>query len=467
MNRVEWSAAAWLTAILIVAGCGGGGNGTGDGGEDARPDVPADDLDAQPEGADGEIDSPGDGDAADPPTDMPDDTPTDEVVPHGAIVADPDNPRWLKHSDGSPFFMCGPGDPEDFLYRGARNADGTRDGDQMEIIDKLRGTGANAVYLQAVRSHGGDGDATHNPFVDNDPGSGINEAVLDQWETWFAAMDEGGIVIYFFFYDDSARIWDTGDDVGPEERAFLETLVNRFEHHGHLLWAVAEEYQERYSAARVAAIAAVIDETDDTDHAIAVHKLDGLDFSELADDPSIDQFAIQYNVDTPAELHDGMVTAWSTAAGRYNLNMAEAAGYGSGETARKKSWAVAMGGAYVMALGWDVVSTPLEDLRDCGTLRGFMEATAFPSMAPHDELAMGGALYVLAAPGESYIVYADGALQDPGLRDMTAGTYDLVWLDIPSGTRVVEEAVTVTGGDTTWTWPAGIGIELALYVSRL
>ena len=44
---------------------------------------------------------------------------------------------------------------------------------------------------------------------------------------WTAA----GIVIYFFFYDDSARIWNTGDVVGSAEKKFLEGLVNRFEHH--------------------------------------------------------------------------------------------------------------------------------------------------------------------------------------------------------------------------------------------
>jgi hypothetical protein len=370
----------------------------------------------------------------------------------------------LAYSDGSPFFLCGPGDPEDFLYRGARNADGTRTGDQAAIIDKLRGTGANSLYFQAVRSHGGDGDSTHNPFVDNDPARGLAEPVLDQWEAWFAALDEAGVVAFFIFYDDSARIWDTGDAVGPEERRFVESLVDRFEHHGRLIWVVAEEYQERYGAARVSNIAAVIAAADGRDHPIAVHKLDGLDFAELADDPAIDQFAIQYNVDTPAELHDGMVSAWNAAAGRYNLNMAEAAGYGNGETARRKSWAVAMGGAYVMALGWDVVTTPAQDLRDCGTLRAFLEAADVSGLAPHDELALGGTRHVLAAPGARYVLYADAATEDPGLRGLAAGTYDLAWLDIPSGTTVDQEGAAVAGGDASWSRPAGVGPELALRV---
>jgi len=69
-------------------------------------------------------------------------------------------------------------------------------------------------------------------------------------------------------------------------------------------------------------IAETIRNADDHDHVIAVHKLEGLDFSEFANDPNIDQFAIQYNDSGAEALHDAMVTAWDNAAGRYNLNMA-------------------------------------------------------------------------------------------------------------------------------------------------
>ncbi|RPJ24748.1 MAG: hypothetical protein EHM35_16105, partial [Planctomycetaceae bacterium] len=134
----------------------------------------------------------------------------------GRITVDPEHPQWPRHilSDGDTghaFFMCGPGDPEGFLYRGTLNPDGTRAGDQMQLIQKLKGTGANCLYLMAVRSHGGDGDSTHNPFIDHDPAKAVNPNVLDQWEGWFTEMDHNRIVIYFFIYDDSARLWNTGD----------------------------------------------------------------------------------------------------------------------------------------------------------------------------------------------------------------------------------------------------------------
>src|SRR3972149_6157146 len=71
----------------------------------------------------------------------------------GQLVIDPEHPAWFKYQGGDPFYMCGPGDSEDFLYRGTRNASGTRSGDQAALIQKLVGTGAHCSYLMAVRSN--------------------------------------------------------------------------------------------------------------------------------------------------------------------------------------------------------------------------------------------------------------------------------------------------------------------------
>jgi len=388
----------------------------------------------------------------------------------GQIVVDPKNPAWLVRYDRAgnhkPFFMCGPGDPEGFLYRGTRRPDGTRDGDQLALIEKLKPTGANCIYLQAIRSHGGDGDKTHNPFVDNDPANGLNAKVLDQWETWFAKMDEAGIVIYFFLYDDSAAIWKTGDEVGPAERAFIEGLVNRFKHHRHVIWCVAEEYQERFSARRVSNIAAVIRAADEHHHPIAVHKLSGLDFREFAEDPNIDQFAIQHNAKTADQLHAGMVKAFGEAKGRYSLNMSEAAGHGTGETARRNTWACAMGGAHVMVLGMDIAGTSVSDLEDCGRLVRLFESKNVTAMAPHDELAAGATQYVLATPGQAYIAYSASATGPMGLKAMTAGVCDFTWLDCASGATVQQQGVRVADGDQAWDRPQGIGAEAVVYVRR-
>ena len=389
------------------------------------------------------------------------------------VMPDPENAAWLvRNSDANgdgrldPFLMCGPGDPEGFLYRGTRNADGTRNGDQEAIIDKMAGTGANCIYLEAIRSHGGDGDATHNPFVDSDPAKGLDQNILQQWEAWFRLMDEHGIVVYFFVYDDSARLWDTGDAVGDEEQAFLTELANRFEHHRNWMWCVAEEYEEAFSPARVRNIATVIRTADEYNHVIAVHK-NGLVFDEFADCPDIDQFAIEYNEPEARALHDGMVTAWGLAKDRYNLNMSETADHGFGATARRKNWACAMGGAHIMALEWlfDTEDAPSRgDLEDCGRLVAFFEGTDFNTMAPHDELGGAGTEYVLAQPGQSYIAYSSAHEGKMGLKGMAKGAYTLTWLDIETGKSVEQKNVKVKAGDAAWGVPKGFGGEVAVWV---
>lgn len=318
------------------------------------------------------------------------------------IVVGSDHSAWMRYDQGGPFFMCGPGNSEGFLHRGTRKPDGTRSGDQLRLINKLGRTGANSIYLMAVRSHGGDGARRHNPFIDSKPANGLHEDILSQWETWFAKTDEEGIVIFFIFYDDGARIRNTGSIVGAAERAFIHTLVDRFEYHRHLIWMVAEECQEAYRAARIANIAAEIRAADDHGHVIAVHKRNGLDFSEFANDPNLDQFAIQYNVSTAHGPHRGVVRAWNKAAGRYGLNLAEASLYGTGAAARRKNWPVALGGAHAMVPGWTIDTTAIRDLKDCGGLRRFMESTTFNAMSPHDELRHDGTQYVLALPSKSY-----------------------------------------------------------------
>lgn len=386
----------------------------------------------------------------------------------GQLIVDPQNPAWLRYAGGGPAFICGPGDPEDFLYRGQLQADGTRLGDQDRLIDKLAGTGANSLYFQAVRSHGGDGEASHNPFRKHDPAQGLNPKVLDQWEQWFRRLDEHGIVIYFFFYDDGAAPWQTGNQMAAPERDFIAALVRRFHHHKHLVWVVAEEYSEALTPARVRQIAATIKENDPHGHVVAVHKLAGLDFSEFADDPHIDQFAIQTNPGTPREINQRMRQAWTDAAGRYNLMLAEIAEHGHGRSARLKNWAAAMGGAYVMVLGMTVDDTPRADLVDCGRLVQFMQDADFSRMTPRHDLAWQGSEYVLAAPAQhSYIVYASHLEGSHlGLRKMRSGVYDLDWLDINSGKRHQQTGLILGDGDQAWTKPAHFGNELAVHIHR-
>ena len=87
--------------------------------------------------------------------------------------------------------------------------------------------------------------------------------------------------------------------------------INGTDEKGNRLWpGVPEEYQERFSAKRVSNLAAAIRAADEHHHAIAVHKLSGLDFREFAEDPNLNQFATQYVLARPGDAY----IAYSAAA---------------------------------------------------------------------------------------------------------------------------------------------------------
>lgn len=415
--------------------------------------------------------------AANSPFDM-----TVSAAQGSRVIVDPENPSWLIYESGAPLFIAGVGDPEGFLYRGELNDDGTRDGDQLDFIRRLADHGGNGVYVQAVRSHGGDGEPTHNPWVDNRPSAGLNENVFQQWDEWFTEMSKHRILVHFFIYDDAINVssrfgWDldaTGE-LHPGEKAFVQALVNRFKHLPNIVWVVMEEGQEVGLdwQAHISKVGEAIAEVDDQGHVIATHQLGGNVFAH-PDDPHIDQFAMQGDaskIQTAQALHDWIVDAWNQADGRYSLNMAEdplhldLTDSGNRDGVRLRSWAAAMPGAYVLVYGMDIVDTPVEQLGDLRRMQNFFEATRINRMEPRDDLAFGGTAYVLAEPGTAYVAYSPSATSYLGLRGLIQGTCSLTWFDPATGSTFYNQEVSVPGGEHSWTPPEGVGAEVACTLS--
>jgi hypothetical protein len=384
----------------------------------------------------------------------------------GQIVVDPQNPRWLKRHEGEHVFICGPGDPEDFLYLGKRNDDGTRIGDQVQRIEKLAEHGGNCIYIQLVRTHGGDAgpDPTQNPFVDSDPARGLDESILKQWDDWFERLDRHNILIYLFFYDDSARIWNTGDSVGPEERAFFETIVRRYKHVKNLIWVIGEESEERYSTLRVQALARIIQRVDDHGHLIGGHHQSGTTFKAWQEGGALNHFAMQLSA-TDDAAHAGAIEALRKADGRYQVIYSESTGMRTDvDGMRSHAWAVAMGGLMPMLLRMDIATTPPAALQQCRYLQTFFEATDFWTLSPHDALKHAQSKYVLAKPGRSYIAYGDRIETVLGLKDMAAGSYAVHWLDCRSGKTADATQTVSAAGDATFVKPAAFGPECAAWI---
>jgi hypothetical protein len=392
------------------------------------------------------------------------------AVADGQIVRDAAHPQYLKRQAGGTVWLCGPGDPEGFLYLGTRNADGTRSGPQVTLIDKLSANGGNCIYFHVVRSHGGDGDATQNPWIGSNPANGLSKPILDQWEGWFTRMDDAGICIYMHLYDDSASPFGGGDTVGTAERAFVQALVNRFKHHRNLIWLVGEECEEAYTKARVVALAQVIADADDADHIIGTHHLSRTDFTYYASPMTL--FSMQRNVAT-SSVHGEALAA---------RGKAEAAGGGNGYMAiysentvergndttsiRTYIWEIAMAGVMPMRLGMDISNTPVEALQACRTQQRFFESTDVATMSSQDALRHLGTAYVLANPGQSVIAYSSSLVGQMGVKGLTSGTYAATWVDCVSGTTVTQSGLAVAGGDTGFTRPSGIGTWCAVWLRR-
>lgn len=421
----------------------------------------------------------------------------------GQLIPDPYNKSFVVYNrdhdrDGNldAYFLCGPGDPEGFLYQGARNADGTRVGAlQLEQIRKLAKDGGNSIYFIAVRTHGGDAwknaredpetypDEKHNPWYEQKPESGLNGALLDQWDEWFRLMDESGITIYFFIYDDAIKVsqrfgWslDSDGNLHPDEKYFIESLVNRFEHHRNLIWCVMEEGQEIGDSWRqhISKIAETIHEADDHGHIIASHQLAGKVFFHSSD-PYISQFALQTdkNLESLENLGSWMANAWEMANGRYSLVMSEdyvqgnrAVVDGDRDEVRKRNWVAAMHGAYSMVLGMDITTTPSSWLNDCRTLQSFFESTTFNTMTPAKHIVLEDGMYALARESFDYLLYSPNPSENFGVANMKKGTYSLVWLNCATGDREVFVKVFITAGKTIFNVPSGFEDDVALYIHR-
>lgn len=371
----------------------------------------------------------------------------------GQIVVDPEHPnRMVYHGvyqEGrlKPCFFAGPGDPEDFFYN-----------DTTNNLSLLKARGARCTYITAFLDDFGGGS----------PGSGSAlAATLDRWDNFITELENAGVITVFLFFDDS-------EPLPPGWEAAVDAIVNKLEHHKLLIWSVAEEYAEALSPAQVSAVADRIRAADDHGHVIGVHQNSGTRF-DFNGDLDLEMFLMQHNVSDANAVHGGVTNAWTSTGGQKILNLAEIADHAKQDrtTVRRWNWAAAMGGASAVQVLWmgrasdDPAWNDPGKYEDCARLMDFMESAALlNTLAPRDDLALGATRWVLANPGAAYIAYAtSGAAL--GLKGVTAGTYRLRWLDIPSGTMALQTNEVVNTGDQMWPRPSGIGDEAAVYIVNL
>ncbi|GIW95194.1 MAG: hypothetical protein KatS3mg110_3235 [Pirellulaceae bacterium] len=401
---------------------------------------------------------------------------------------------YLKVNGGRALFLCGPDNPEEFLYLGRQNPDGTRVGPQMEIINLLGQTGVNALHCQIFRMRAcnikNEGDDTHCPFIDNDPTKGLNPRILDQWDTWFAELERRGIVVHLEFYNDATDVtrmgWelDASGNLHPQERAFIEGIVRRFMHRRNIIWGIEESSNKlpRKAVSHFQKVAELIRQTDAHDHPIVqslvtpetaerdIHP-DMVGSEDYRDDPHIDIITWLHipprAMDFEAQYQAYLGYAWRDRD-RFIVMKNETEYHPIDRRVQRiHQWAAALAGMHALEAQLNAARRDRSDrIFDSGLVVQFMEQTDWYRMKPDSNLARGSTRWVLSQPARSYILFTYSYESAMGLSDLPPGQYELLWYDATSGKREVRK-VHHEGGPASWERPPGFGAELAVYVRRV
>ena len=411
----------------------------------------------------------------------------------GQIIVAGSNPGYLKYNGGGPAFLCGPDNPEDFLYRGTLNPDGTRSGGQQEqMIERLAEAGVNAFHCQMFRmqrcNYKNEGDDTHCPFIGHDPSQGLNENVLEQWDGWLDLFEQHEINVHLEFYNDATDVermgWtlDADGNLPEDERRWIAGVVNRFKHHKNILWGVEESCNKlsRERTAHFKKIGQLIARTDKHHHPIVQSFVvpndpegdfpeDGLTSDEYLGDPHVRVVTWLHFVphgDDIEKQHAEYLSYYHRDAADFVVMKNETYHHPkTGPRSRKYMWACAMTGMHCLEAYHHADDTPDEILREDGYINRFLERTPIHTMRPHDELASGSTKWVLANPGRSYVAYTYDYAGPMGVTGLAAGTYQVTWLDTVNG-RERRQQVNVEESEATLSKPAGFGQELAVFLIK-
>ncbi|RMF87157.1 MAG: hypothetical protein D6741_20930, partial [Planctomycetota bacterium] len=388
----------------------------------------------------------------------------------GQIVVVGQRPGFFKINGGRYLFLCGPDNPEEFLYLGELQPDGTRvGGGQMEMIEFLGKSGVNACHMQMFRMRRcnikNEGDDTHCPFIDHDPAKPLNQKVLDQWDRWLTELERRGIVVHLEFYNDATDVermgWtlDARGELHPDERRFVRGIVERFQHHKNIIWGIEESLNKlpRSRLAHFRAITRLIAEADDYRHPI-VHSLvtpetkerdlhpDHVMSGDLRNDPNVDAVTWlhipPHGRDFEAQ-RDAYLRYARIDADRF-IRMKNETEYEriDRRTTRIHNWACAFSGMHTLEAQLNAARTDRRDrIRDAGLLVRFFEQTRWHRCQPQDELAAGQTNWVLAEVGREYLGYGYDVDGKMGFRRLPAGRYELRWFDAETGRTQTQEVM--------------------------
>jgi hypothetical protein len=412
----------------------------------------------------------------------------------GQIIVAGSNPGYLKYNGGGPVFLAGPDNPEDFLFRGTLNDDGTRSGGgQEEMIERMSEAGVNAFHCQMFRMRRcnikDEGDDQHGPFNDFDPSRGLNQSILDQWDTWLDLFEKYNIIVHLEFYNDATDVemmgWtlDEKGNLHNDEKTFFEGVVKKFKHHKNIIWGIEESCNKlpRSRTPHFKKLGELIAETDNYNHPIVQSFVipedpegdfpgGGGTSDDYIDDPNIRLVTwlhvVPHGEDFEAQ-HQQYLHYYKLDSRNFIVLKNETFHHPrKGVAARRYFWSCAMAGIHTLEAYIHANDADEQTFREFGYVNRFMEQTSFHRMVPRDDLASRSTMWVLARPGESYIAYSYEYLDKIGVKGLSAGTYDLLWMDTVTGETMNQAGITVDWGNAAFSKPESFGSEVVVYIKH-
>jgi hypothetical protein len=309
---------------------------------------------------------------------------------------------------------------------------------------------------------------------------------LDQWEIVFEHGDKMGMYLHFKLQErendgghateDMEVALDEGD-LGVERKLYFRELIARFGHHLALNWNLGEENEQ--TTRQQQDMAQYLYDNDPYRHPIVLHttpeKLEQIYTPLLGNRSRLNGVSVQGGDNEYLDIYP-KVAAWvrkSADAGRKWVVANDEQGKGfygilpdkdAGEThdkARKRViWATIMAGGagceHYFGSRYDHGDLTCEDFRSrdrwwdyCRYALEFFEKTQAPfwTMSPQNNRITGKDNWVLADPGDAYLVYLpDGGSAELDLCD-SRGQFSVLWYNPVTGGRLQEGSVPeVTGG---------------------
>lgn len=332
------------------------------------------------------------------------------------------------------------------------------------LINYIAGTGVNAIYVLPM-SVDGDGCDAH-PWVEYDGDRrSFDVSKLDQWEVAFSHMEHRGLLIHYVTQETENDQLLDGGELGMQRRLYYREIVSRFAHHPALQWNLGEENTN--TPEQVRAYSDYLRALDPYAHPIVKHTYPGEHdrYEDMLGHATFDGPTLQYGA-IPQNATGGLYGAaadWirrSREAGQaWYVTATEASGNNaptpdSEVTRRQRTywmWASVMSGGagfewYLKNDGaGHAYDLAVEDLREfdahwaqTGNLvrffRGTLQngSTDLHAMEPNNDLTAIDTDWVLADPGNTYLVYfRDGV---PSGADTTidltgGGEYRIEWFN--------------------------------------